>query len=81
MCQLSGEVVDGALALVSTSVSARVGSVRIRVPRALAPVVTLIERFDDGSGLQHVTMTLDAPFVGRLYEYSGSFSYRIGTQS
>ncbi|HAM25570.1 MAG TPA: DUF4166 domain-containing protein, partial [Microbacteriaceae bacterium] len=39
--------------------------------------MSLLERFDDASGRQHVSVTLDAPLIGRLYEYSGSFTYEI----
>ncbi len=38
-----------------------------------------MESFDDESGLQQVSVTIDAPLVGRLYEYSGSFRYGIRT--
>jgi hypothetical protein len=27
--------------------------------------------------MQHVSVTLDAPLIGRLYEYSGDFRYEI----
>jgi hypothetical protein len=39
--------------------------------------VTLAERFDDASVFQHVTVMIDAPNIGRVFEYSGSFSYGI----
>ena len=50
---------------------------RLRVPRAIAPTVTLVERSDVADGRQHVALEVRAPLIGRLYEYSGSFSYRI----
>jgi hypothetical protein len=28
-------------------------------------------------GRQHVALTLDAPLLGRIYEYSGAFAYRV----
>jgi hypothetical protein len=37
----------------------------------------LVERFDDASESQHVHVTLEAPLIGRLYEYSGSFTYEL----
>lgn len=74
---LSGRVVDGALLLRSTTVAVRVGRTRIRIPTGIAPVVTLEERFDEASDRQRVTVVVAAPLVGRLYEYSGSFIYRI----
>lgn len=77
--RLEATVSDGALQLRSTSLAVRVGPWRMRLPRALSPRVNLVERFDDGSGRQHVSVTIDAPLVGRLYEYSGSFHYEIRT--
>ena len=69
--RLAASVVDGELRLVSTS--ARWG--RLRIP--LAPRVRLTERFDDVAGRQHVALTLESKVLGRLYEYSGHFDYRI----
>ena len=75
--RLSGTVVDGRLTLVSTVLTVRLGRVRLRVPRAIAPTVALVERFDVADGRQHVALEVRAPLIGRVYEYSGSFSYRI----
>jgi hypothetical protein len=69
--RLSATVRDGALLLVSTS--SRWG----RVPIPFAPRLRLIERFDDVVGRQHVALTLESALVGRVYEYSGHFDYRI----
>jgi Domain of unknown function (DUF4166) len=79
---LAASVVDGALNLESTSVTLRLGRLRSRrlrvvLPRFLAPRVHLTERFDDATGRQHVTLVIDAPVVGRVYEYAGSFHYEI----
>lgn len=74
---LTAEVIDGALVLTSTSLALRLDRSRIRIPKALAPVVRLVERFDDASGRQHVSVEVTAPLVGRLYEYSGSFTYTL----
>ncbi|KJQ54451.1 DUF4166 domain-containing protein [Microbacterium sp. SA39] len=71
------ETRDGALELTSRSVGLRLGRLRLRMPRALSPVVRLIERFDDAVGRQIVDLTIDAPLVGRVYEYRGHFCYRI----
>jgi len=64
-------VADGALRLRSRATSWR------GIPIPFAPTVTLVERFDDGMSRQHVSMTLDARFLGRLYEYSGYFDYAV----
>jgi hypothetical protein len=61
--ELSGEVVDGGLRLRSTSM------------RPLPGRVEVVERWDDG--LQHVAVVITAPLIGRVYEYSGYFSYEI----
>lgn len=70
-------IADGALELRSNAVGLRVGPMRLRIPDSVAPRVHLIERFDDTSGRQHVRVTVDMPMIGRLYEYSGSFTYEI----
>ena len=72
-------VVDGALELTSTRVGVILGPVTVRIPAPFAPVVRLSERFDDASDRQQVRVTIDAPVLGRLYEYSGSFSYSVDT--
>ncbi|MFT4258569.1 DUF4166 domain-containing protein [Microbacterium sp.] len=74
---LDVDVQDGALVMTSRAVGIRLGSLRLRVPRPLAPVVRVRERFDDDTDRQRVELTIDAPFIGRVYEYAGSFRYRI----
>lgn len=64
---LCGEVVDAGLRLRSTGM--RFG--RIPVPGR----VEVVERWVDG--LQHVAVVITVPIVGRVYEYSGYFSYEI----
>jgi len=32
---------------------------------------------DDALGVQRVALTVDAPVLGRIHEYSGTFRYRI----
>jgi hypothetical protein len=69
----SATVVDGALTLTSTRFA-------VRVVRSYLPIpgrVTVTERWDDTVGRQHVSALISAPIVGRLYEYSGYFDYRI----
>lgn len=73
LAHLVARVEAGALVLESTS--ARVFG--IPVPAALAPRMRLTERWDDATDRQHVALTLDAPLLGRLYEYSGSFTYEL----
>lgn len=70
--------VDGdALALRSTTVGVRLGRIRITVPGFLAPVVRLRESAEKQAGRQRVSLTVDLPILGRLYEYEGTFSYAI----
>ncbi|WP_223628261.1 DUF4166 domain-containing protein [Microbacterium sp. EST19A] len=71
------ETRDGALELTSRAVGFRLGRLRVRIPRLLSPVVRLTERFDDTRDHQQVSLTIDAPIIGRVYEYRGSFRYRI----
>lgn len=66
-----------ALALRSTSVGIRLGRMRITVPKFLAPVVRLRESAEKQAGRQRVSLTVDLPIIGRLYEYEGTFSYAI----
>ncbi|MBM7830443.1 hypothetical protein JOE59_001148 [Agromyces cerinus] len=68
---------EGALVLSSTSVGLRAGRVRLRIPTAVAPRARVVERFDGVTGRQSVRFTLDAPLLGRIYEYAGSFVYEI----
>jgi hypothetical protein len=79
LARLEPRIVDGHLDLTSTALYVRFRRSRIRVPRLVAPVVTLVERVDDASGRQHVSVTIDSPQLGRLYEYSGSFTYLVNT--
>ena len=73
------DVQGGALELTSRAVGFRLGRLRVRLPRALSPVVRLTERFDDAADRQFVSVRIDAPIVGRMYEYRGHFRYRIET--
>jgi hypothetical protein len=77
LARLSAEVVDGALRLRSTRMAVRVGRRHLPLPRWLSPRVSLTERFDDALNRQHVEVILDAPLIGRIYEYAGWFEYEI----
>lgn len=66
-----------ALALRSRSVGIRLGRVRIRLPKPIAPVVRLRESAEKRAGHQRVSLTVDVPLIGRIYEYEGVFTYGI----
>lgn len=68
---------DGAgLLITSGRVGIRMLGLRWSLPTRWAPRVTVHERtLPDGR--QHVSLTLDAPLIGRLYEYAGAFTYRV----
>lgn len=70
--------VDGdALALRSTTVGIRLGRFHCALPRVLSPIVRLRESAQEQDGRQHVSLTVDMPLIGRLYEYEGSFTYAL----
>jgi hypothetical protein len=69
------DVVGGALSLRSTRSRLRLGRVRVPMPGI---TVHLSESVDMATGLQHVSLTMTAALVGRLYEYAGTFDYRVG---
>lgn len=68
---------DGALVLASQAVGIRLGRCRLRVPRWCSPVVRLRESYDEANDRQRVDLVLRLPLIGTVYEYSGSFTYRI----
>jgi Domain of unknown function (DUF4166) len=68
---------NGALRLRSTHVSLRIGGAHLRLPTVLAPVVQLREGFDAAAGRQRVHLRLEHPALGVLYEYRGTFDYRV----
>lgn len=70
-------VADGALLLISHAIGLRWRRLRFRMPRLVTPVVKLTESFDDITQRQRVSVTIDVPLLGRVYEYAGDFSYRI----
>lgn len=71
---LAATVVEGSLQLRSRAATLRVLGLRIPLG-ALAPVVSLTERSAGSS--QAITLTVDLPLVGRLYEYDGEFHYEV----
>lgn len=77
VARLRPQIVDGTLTMESTGLRIRVGRRTVPLPAAISPRVALTERFDDRVGRQHVSLTLTMPLIGRLYEYSGYFDYRI----
>lgn len=71
---LRPSVQDGGLRLDSVAVRLRLGPLRLPLG-PLSPRVTLTERFADGR--QHVALHVDAPVLGRIYEYAGNFTYEV----
>lgn len=70
--------VDGdAFVLRSTTVGIRLGVLRVTLPRFISPVVQVRESAAKRAGHQRISLTVDMPVVGRLYEYEGTFSYRL----
>ena len=70
---LESTVVAGRVELRSRGAALRVG--RLWLPLPFAPRVHLVEQRDGDR--QRVELTMTMPVVGRIYEYAGSFSYRI----
>lgn len=68
---------EDALSLRSRRVGIRLGRLRVRLPRLIAPVVRLRESAEKQAGSQRVALTVDMPLIGRIYEYEGVFTYRI----
>ncbi|WP_348787881.1 DUF4166 domain-containing protein [Leifsonia sp. NPDC080035] len=73
----AARVLDGALRLTSTSVAIRIGRLRIPVPRVLAPVIVLTERWDEARDCQRISIAVGHRLLGRLYQYAGTFRYDI----
>ena len=70
-------IFEGELRLDSIRVALRIGRRHIFVPRLLAPVVSLAERFSDCDDRQYIVLTVTMPLLGRVYEYAGSFRYHV----
>ena len=75
---LDATVVNGGLVLTSTGATLRLGPLRVPLG-VLSPRVSLVERSVERSegSRQHVSLQLRAPIVGLLYEYEGTFTYRV----
>ena len=67
----------GALVLRSRSTTVRLGRLRLRIPRLVAPRIHLEERFVDELDRQQVSLSVDLPVLGRIYEYRGTFVHHI----
>ena len=81
VASFDADVRDGALCLTSRRIGLRLGGLRVRVPGLLAPTIRLVERFGGAEDRQHVDLTIDLPLVGRVYEYRGTFTYRIESET
>lgn len=69
-------VASGALHMTSTALALHVGRVRIPLP----PLATmrLREHVEDADTTrQHVDVRIDAPVLGELFRYTGSFTYAV----
>lgn len=73
---LIATVTDGALTLRSTSTILRFGPLRVPLG-ALSPRVILRE--ESRGGAQSVSLRLEAPVIGRIYEYAGTFTYTVAS--
>ena len=78
--RFAATVRDGGLRLRSTAVWLIVAGARVRIPRPLAPVVVLTERWNDAAERQQVAITVGVPIIGRIYQYRGRFRYGIEHQ-
>jgi hypothetical protein len=74
--RLSAE--GGALVYRREGAAARVGRVRLRLPRPLAPRVEASERAAEGGGGVRVSVRVDAPLVGLIIEYEGLVTVEEG---
>ncbi|MCI0155627.1 DUF4166 domain-containing protein [Leifsonia shinshuensis] len=73
----SARVTDGALRLVSRRVAVRAGRAWVVLPRPIAPVVALTERYDEEREAQLVSVVVRTPLIGRVYQYAGAFRYGV----
>jgi hypothetical protein len=74
--RLNAAVSGGDLHLTSTATWLIIAGVKLPMPSPLSPHMTLIESIG-ADDRQHVAFTLRAPLIGTIYEYRGSFDYRI----
>ena len=73
---LEARTADGGLLVMSSGARLRFGPLRIRMPDRFRPRVDVRERRGD-DGRQHLSLAVDLPLLGRIYQYAGSFEYRI----
>lgn len=71
------EVRGGALGLTSRRAAVAFGPVRFTLPRTLSPRIVLRESYDDPTGQQRIDLSVTLPLIGRVYGYTGLFTYRI----
>jgi hypothetical protein len=64
-------VLDGSLLYEQVAARIRVGIVNVPLPRVLSPRVSAREMVDPETGRIHVAVSVDAPLLGRLIDYSG----------
>lgn len=72
---------DGAVVLSIRRAGLRLGPLRLTAPSFLQPTIGLVERWDEARERHHVNMTIDAPLLGRVYEYTGYFEYAIESET
>jgi hypothetical protein len=73
----TASVHDGGLRLRSTRVRIMFGRFWLPIPRPVAPIVVLTERWDDAAERQAVSITVTVPLIGRVYRYAGTFRYAV----
>ncbi len=76
VAELRVEPEDGGLRIVSGRVGVRMLGLRFSLPTSWSPRIAVHER-SLPDGRQQVSLTLDLPLVGRLYEFAGAFEYRV----
>jgi hypothetical protein len=73
---LDAEPEGDGLRVDSPSSALRFGPLRLRMPASFRPHVDVRER-RGADGRQHLSLTIDLPLIGRIYEYAGAFDYEI----
>lgn len=76
-CTLAVDVDDRAVHLTSGRTSLRLGPVHLSLPAWCSPRVRLREAEGPDGTTQQVALTIDAPLLGRLYSYEGTFTDEI----
>jgi hypothetical protein len=73
-------VADGALHFISDHYFLKIGSVRLRLPRVLAPGRMRVSHIDCGHGWFAFMLCLDHPLLGRLVHQTAMFRERIAVE-